>query len=327
MTAYDPLAVAFYDIAHEGAYIRAIAEQFIHADNGQNLAKIHGTVLRSIVIVWDSHLGAKAAALAVALSHESAIPVMITPVVPSYVSALDLVIVLSDIGHGDAGIEQLVRCAQRGVPLVVVAPPETPLASDLAEYAVMIPKLPTHEGISVMRMLATVWAVIQVSTSDPEALAARLYQLADAVDEELAQCHPQQEAWLNPAHILADIDGRILHTFATESGVIDAHSQAAAALTELIAALWATRGKVSVALTADELQWVQLHDRSALADNFDAALEIPRQSLLPLKTIVWCMPTGEAATGYFQPLPVPGITGIFRLVVRAYAATAFFTAE
>jgi len=88
---YDPLAVAFYDIAHEGAQVRAIAGAIEASVKPQHdefgaeipgLASLAGVRARSIVVLCADNLSYRCAQLAASLIQPLPVALVITETIP-----------------------------------------------------------------------------------------------------------------------------------------------------------------------------------------------------------------------------------------------------
>ncbi|GAA1472385.1 hypothetical protein P4N68_04050 [Corynebacterium felinum] len=329
MSGYDPLAVAFYDIAHEGAQLRLIASAIEASVSpepdawgvvAKGLADLEGVRPRSLVIVTDGSVAKECAELALSFFQPLACPVVVCEQMPGFVGALDVVVVLSETGHNVLVQKAVSQVASRGIPVVLCAPKESPLQAEAPDDVIVLDALPTHEGSSVMRFVGLVMAVVDLADTPALLVAQKLKDYADAVDEELVQCSPERDEFVNPARELADIPGQIVHV-----GFVE-HGERSAALARLVSRLWSGQGKVCAALNGYELAQARGRNRGAEADIFhDPLLDGPRQ-LLPLKAIVWCGPNDPECADYSVPLPDPAPVGVVRLAVRAFAATAFFAA-
>ena len=115
---YDPVSVAFFDPAHEGARLRALATEI-----GSPKSRWHifeGLCPRSITIISGDSLSTASARLGMALIDRLPCPVTITDSLPPYAGALDVVIVATQV---DSPImdEAVSTAASRGCITVVVA--------------------------------------------------------------------------------------------------------------------------------------------------------------------------------------------------------------
>lgn len=334
---YDPEAVAFYNIAHEGAYLRIIAESVGRTsprtdERGQTLpalANLAGITPRSLVILTEEQPCARAARLGVALAPHvlgSPLPVRfpttITTALPDYVGALDCVVVLSDSGYGHGPAQALRAADARGATTVLVAPPESPLAAEIPMDTVRLEVPPTAEGPSPLRVVGTVLAVWGLlAGAERFLLSEQLGQLAELVDAELVQCSPTRELPANEARQLAEVAASastVLH--------VAAHTLPEE-LTDLIALLWTTRGVPATSLSADE--WFMAS--SLLQDTRHAGRDIfadpvPEEPLR--QVVIWgadpeqvSVYRNEHAQATTHPTP---LEASLALCVRALASTAFF---
>ncbi|AKK05111.1 hypothetical protein CMUST_03835 [Corynebacterium mustelae] len=329
MNGYDPLAVAFYDIAHEGAQIRAIAGAIESSIDPvpdafgvirPGLASLAGVRARSIVLLCADDLSAKCAQLAVAMAQPLAVPLVVTDSLPGYIGALDVLIVLSEKGEDQAIARAMSHAVTRGVPTVLVAPGESPLATNAPNRAIIIPHLPNSVGPSPMRGLCSILAVLELADLDVLLVVQKLHDWAAGVDEELESCSPERDHMVNPARQLAQLNGTLVHSALHPVG---------RGVADLAATLWAMNGRGGSVLSMPELMYAQRNFPQAQPDIFYDPLLDPSPGLLPLKAVVWCAPDnqppgppGSFSVTISSPLAP---SSVLRLVTRAFAATAFFS--
>ena len=136
---YDPLAVAFYDIAHEGAQVRAIAGAIEASVKPQHdefgaeipgLASLAGVRARSIVVLCADNLSYRCAQLAASLIQPLPVALVITETIPGYLGALDVLIVVSEKGEDAAISRAISQSVSRGITTVLVCPGDCPMVSD-----------------------------------------------------------------------------------------------------------------------------------------------------------------------------------------------------
>lgn len=318
---YDRETVRFFDIAHEGAQVRAIIDALAP------LAQLHGLNPRSLVVLATDQI-ARAAARAVTQVREPLpLPVVVTDTLPGYVGALDVVVVVGDAADREDDLRALTTAAQRGAETVLAGPARGPIVDEAPRSTVVVPALPTAMGPSPARTIAVVAAVLDVLTArelDVEAVAQRYRVLADELDAELTAVSPERDEDVNAARQLRAFirDARVVHTGVTRHG---------AALAELVATLWSCRGLASGVVSAEELpQALELArgPRAATDDIFhDPFLDGPVE-LVPLKVVCWAQPDADASAGpntraeTVASQELGEAAAALRLLARAYAVTA-----
>ncbi|AZA10863.1 hypothetical protein [Corynebacterium gerontici] len=288
-------AQAYFDIAHEGAQIRAVADAL-------PWDQLPIERPRSIVVLAGDELCLHAARAAVNISAPWSAPVTICRELPSYVGPLDVVILLSERGSHDALAQAASVCHARSV-LSIAAVGEGPLVRDLPASTHIIPMLPMHEGPSPLRAVATVLAVLFRGARTAESVPKRLLSLADRVDEELIRCAPDHEE-LNPAKDIAQRSGTPLHVAA------DAESKD---LVALVAYLWTQAGRASAHLDAALLGLFQ--QRQPPVDPFYDPIE-QGPAPIPAAVIRWSVGELAHAEGDYA-------TALCALIARGFAATMY----
>ncbi|MCS4489489.1 hypothetical protein N7326_02725 [Corynebacterium sp. ES2794-CONJ1] len=330
MSDYDPLAVAFYDIAHEGAYLRALASAIeegvqLAAENNPRptLATFVGMRPRSVVIVTDHSVARECALLAVSFFNPLPCPVVVVDHIPGYIGALDVVIILSNGGLDTPDSARHVnQLLARGIDVVLAVDAHSPLLADVAPGAIIIPTVPTHEGLSLMRLTGTVMALFELADSEALIVAQKFKDLADGIDAELQACSPQRDRTENPAVALADLSGSIIHTTPSTEQPGDYE------LVQLIATLWTSYGRVSAALGAADMQLAagyraRNRERPVKDIFYDPFLDDP-VTAPTLTTIMWNA-TDEVGAGVVtERVTERGLAAQLQLSVRAYAATVYF---
>ena len=277
----ERLARRFYDPAHEGAQVRAVAG--VISDSA--LADLAGAGFRSVVVLIDDHLAHDAAALAVTLLGPLPLPVVVARQLPSYVGALDVVLAVASHGESPDLERGLALAAGRGSVTVLAGPPEGPVPEDAPEDTARIPVLPGVTTRSPARVAAAVLAVVQSLSRTPDAIAGHLRTVADAIDHELEALSPERDPLVNPARTLLEgVQGRrVVHTGATPAG---------AAVARIAATLWTEEGLTSASLS----------DASALRpeqepDLFHDPYLDPEPAMLPLVLVLWDADPRAAAQG------------------------------
>lgn len=324
---YDRETVRFFDIAHEGAQVRAIIDAL------PSLTRLHGLNPRSLVVLATDHIARAAARAVVQVRAPLPLPVVVTDELPSYVGALDVVVVVGDAAARERDVRGLTTAAARGAETVLAGPARGPIVDEAPRSTTLVPALPTTMGPSPARTIAVVAAVLDAIAArgdagdgvHTDALAERYRVLADELDAELSAVSPEREEDVNAARQLRAFvrDAHVLHSGTTPHGL---------ALAELVSALWSCRGLASGFVDADELpQALELArgGQPAAADDIfhDPFLDGPVE-LVPLKVVLWAgsdahapaAPNTRVETVAAQEL---GETvAALRLLARAYAVTA-----
>lgn len=310
----------FFDVAHEGAQIRAVGQA------AESLAALTGLQPRSVVVLATDSIAAAAARALCAFAGPLEVPVVVADVLPAYVGPLDVVVVVGDNAGRDEDLRALITAADRGAETILAGPAQGPLLDDAPQATTVIPALPAVAGTSALRTCAVVGAVLAVLHRPAAEVAERFDTIASEVDVELEAASPQRDAAVNPASALrghAD-GGRVLHT---------GFGRAGSAVAGLAAALWSVNGIPSAAVDAAELpgavERAQLaHPAPATDDIFyDPYIDGPSE-LVGLTTVVWsCEVADPVASAGSRVEAVETDSAdvaarAARLVTRAYAATA-----
>ncbi|MDX1880247.1 TobH protein [Mycolicibacterium sp. 141076] len=146
--------------------------------------------------------GAAGTVLAAALGATSAIPLVVTPDVPPWIGALDVVVVAGDDAADPALVTAVATGVRRGARVIVVAPNDGPLRDAAAGRAVVLPpRLGVPDDFGLTRYLAAGLATMMVV--DP-ALRIDLEALADELDAEALRNSAAREIFTNPAKNLAE---------------------------------------------------------------------------------------------------------------------------
>ena len=104
---YDPETVRFFDVAHEGAHIRAIAAHI------QHLNVVRGAEYRSIVILPTDQVARASAEMVTELISPLAWPITIADKLPHFVGPLDLVVAVGERADADWSSLALITAARR----------------------------------------------------------------------------------------------------------------------------------------------------------------------------------------------------------------------
>lgn len=311
---YDPQAVAFYDVAHEGAQIRAVANLVASGDTG--FAGLEASNPRSLIILASDAISRTSARLAVTLRSPLSVPVVVENNLPSYVGALDILVIVTEKSDDYSLGKALSVASARGLDIVFAGLGEGPLAEQAEEAgAIVVPHLPNAEGASPLRTIATVLAVLDCLGGECDMIAQELFDFADAVDQELEACSPERDDLVNPARELANLGQSIVHT---------GHEPIGMAIAPIAAALWTMNGKISASLDIAELGLARRLFSSAPVDDifYDPQIDGPREE--PIDIVVWNAEDPGIAHGHAQTVPDATASTIpLRLVARSYAATAF----
>ncbi|WP_284523147.1 hypothetical protein [Corynebacterium aquatimens] len=293
---YDRETVRFFDVAHEGAQLRAVAQAV------GRLERLRGLNPRSVVVVGTDQI-ARAAARAVAcLRTPLDLPLVVTEALPTYVGPLDVVLMVGDAAAREADARGLATAASRGAETILAGPARGPLIDDAPKPTTILPALPTAAGASPARTMAAVAAVLDALTGDGDVIAGQLEVLAEEVDAELTALSPERDESVNPAHQLRAFaaDARVIHTGLSRCG---------RAIAPLIAELWSARGLASGFVDAEELALAQEFARPAGAPDaadifYDPLIDGPLE-LVPLKTVLWAQQPGMTP---WRPCPTRALS-------------------
>ena len=310
----------FFDVAHEGAQIRAVGQA------AQSLAELTGLQPRSVVVLASDSIAAAAARALCAFAGPLEVPVVVVDVLPVYVGPLDVVVVVGDNAGRDEDLRALITAVDRGAETILAGPAQGPLLDDAPQATTVIPALPAVAGTSALRTCAVVGAVLEALRRPAAEVAERFDAIASEVDAELEAASPQRDAAVNPARALrAHADGgRVLHT---------GFGRAGSAAAGVAATLWSANGIPSAAVGAAELPAAieraqQAHPAPAVDDIFyDPYIDGPSE-LVGLTTVVWSCEAADpvASAGSRVEAVETGSTDATaraaRLVARAYAATS-----
>ncbi len=156
-------------------------------------------------LIWVSGGGPAETAgliLAAALGGSAGVPIVVTPEVPSWIGALDALIVAGDDPVDPVLVSAAATGVRRGARVIAVAPQEGPLRDATAGRAVALaPRLQVPDDFGLARYyaagLATLGAVAPGMQVD-------LAGLADELDAEALRNSAGRELFTNPAKTLAD---------------------------------------------------------------------------------------------------------------------------
>ena len=320
MSGFSREDALFFDIAHEGAQLRAVG-QATHLLEG-----LRGLQPRSVVVLATDQVAAAAARAVATFAAPLEVPVVVVDVLPAYVGALDVVVVVGDNAGRETDLRGLLTAVDRGAETILAGPNQGPLLEDAPQATTVIPALPDTAGASPLRTCAVVGAVLLALRQPAEVVAERFELLASEVDEELESVSPRRDVAVNAARKLrARTDGaRVVHT---------GFGRAGSAVAQLVAALWSTHGIPASAVGMQELPYAveraQEGNTGTTTDDIfhDPYLDGPAK-LVGLTTVVWtCEATDPVAPAGSQMESVETeaddlAARAARLVARAYAVTA-----
>lgn len=312
-SAYDRETVKFYDVAHEGAQIRAVAGAI------PELQGIHGLQPRSVVVIATDHVADAAARFVARMRSPLRTPLVVTDSLPSYVGALDMVVVLGDRADAPETSQGLISADRRGATTILVGPPRGPVLEDAPDDTMLIPALPTVYGASPARSVAALNTLLDLLEENPDLVAQRLLDTAGCVDEELEQLSPERDSVVNPGRQLREYAdfARVVHTGRGRPGF---------AVAELMSVIWSLKGLASGVAAFDELE---LPPPRPEHDIFHDPLLDGPADLLPLKVVVWAEEPDVAATlpnALAANCDTPGtgpLAAALKLITRGLAATAY----
>lgn len=307
---YDRNAVRFFDIAHEGAFIRG-ARGLIDDGVSSDIAAMNP---RSLIVIAADEISRAAAQLACALLEPAPLPIVVVDELPRFAGALDVVLMVSS-----KSVTRQERCLHaadiRGAVTILLAPPQGPLRAEAPARTVIVPVPPTAAGGSPAAVIATMFALVGPLTSPEQAVAESLDLAAAAVDEELLAVSPERDDLVNAARQLRNFaaDGRIIHT---------GMSGGPASLAALIATWWTSKGVVSSALELEELHASLPNFAQSETDIFFDPFEDAAPSVLPLRIVVWAQQESSLPHSIAQCADSDELTleNILRLMVRGLAA-------
>ncbi|WP_291341068.1 hypothetical protein [Corynebacterium sp.] len=312
-SAYGGETVRFYDVAHEGAQIRSVAGAVPQMEG------LHGLQPRSVVIIATDQVATASARFVTRMRSPLRVPVVITDALPSYVGALDIVMVVGDRADDPDVSQGLIAADRRGATTLLVGPPRGPVLEDAPSGTILIPALPTVFGASPARSITAVSTVLDLLEEDPDLVVQRLEDTADHIDEELEQLSPERDTVVNPGRQLREFGdlSRVLHTGGNRTGF---------AVAELMSVLWSLKGLPSGVTAMDEME---TPPPAPVRDFFHDPLIDGPVDLLPLRTVVWAEDPDVAAVfpdAFAVNCETPGVgplAAALKLITRGLAATTY----
>ncbi|WP_328796118.1 hypothetical protein [Halosaccharopolyspora lacisalsi] len=180
-----------------GAQVRSVTETASEV----GLDELGGDRPRALVLLARPGVAPAACHLLAALLGPSCpMPVVVVDTMPSWIGPLDVVLAHSDDPADPVMAESVALASRRGAALVLTLPPEGPVAAAVAGRARwLVPRIPVPAALSFSHVLTAGIAV----TTALGLLRTETEALADEVDAEAAQCHPDREVATNPAKSLA----------------------------------------------------------------------------------------------------------------------------
>ena len=318
-SSYNQETVRFYDVAYEGAQVRVIGSL---VESG-TLAPLEGLRPRSVVVLTSGQINQSCARMVEALHAPLRQPFVITAALPSYIGALDVVIVVTDDGGDEEFLKSLITATQRGAVTVLVGPVDGPLVEEAPSDVIIVPTLPTATAASPARTIASLTAILDLLEEDPRMVADRMAHVADSVDEEIESLSPERDELVNPGRKLRMVaDGfRIVHTGRPEWGY---------AIANVVAGLWNKRGLVCGVLDGEEL-FAALPDlRGPQQDIFHDPFLDEDDRVVPFRAVVWAEeePGIPDAVAQFCDFNGRGpLASTLRLIVRGQSATVYAVEE
>ncbi|MDT5265471.1 MAG: hypothetical protein QOI90_2097 [Mycobacterium sp.] len=156
-------------------------------------------------VIWVASRGAAETAglmLAAALGGSTAAPIVVASEVPSWIGALDVLVVAGDDPVDPVQVSAAATGTRRGARVVVVAPHEGPLQEVAAGRAVVLePRLRVPDDFGLARYFSAGLAILSVV--DP-GMQVDIAGLADELDAEALRNSAGRELFTNPAKTLAD---------------------------------------------------------------------------------------------------------------------------
>lgn len=308
---YDREAVQFFDIAHEGAFVRAASALL---DDGQ-VAQLRELQPRSLIVIAADDISRAAAELAVAVLAPLPVPITIVGKLPRFAGPLDAVLLASS-KSAPAQERCLHEASRRACPTYLIAPPQGPLREEAPSDTYVIPVPPNAAGGSPACVIAAMVALVGGLTAPDQAVREQLELVAQAVDEELLVVTPERDALVNESRKIREFAGedRVVHT---------GYGEIPTALARLIATWWVSKGLVCGALEATELGAALPDFNENASDIFYDPFEDDVAPVLPLRIVVWAaqdthLPRAIAQSSGGDDL---ALDNVLRLMVRGLAAT------
>lgn len=305
MTTPSAEMMRFTRVAYEGAQVRTAAQLTAAPE-------LAGARPRSVVVLATDAIAQASARLLVALREPLRVPVVIVRELPSYLGALDTLVVVGGRGEDERAARAMSVAVQRGATVVYAGPAEGPLRADAPDRVVLLDAPQAAPALSPARTIAALSAVLDLAEEDPHLVAARLDRLAEVVDEEIARVHPDRDEAINPARALRAwcAGARIMHT---------GYGQVPLAVAEAAARLWS-----AYELPCGAAEPHEVAGAAAQRDLFFDPLLDEGKEMLPLKVVVWAAEEAPFPGGLAQATPVaargPAAEALC-LIVRALAAT------
>ncbi|QPK79683.1 hypothetical protein G7Y31_02965 [Corynebacterium lizhenjunii] len=246
---YDAEMVRFFDVAHEGAQVRAVAAAVPALE-----AALYGSTPRAIVVLPTDHV-ARVCAQFVARTF-AAVPLVVADELPTFVGALDVVVVLGERAECDQTSQALLTAARRGAQCVAVVPGVGPLLADATSCATIIGALPTATAGSPARYISALEAICSAASQPAAVTQAYLAGLASELDAEVEALGPDRDVSVNPARQLRDFaeDCLVFHT--------------GAPLAEVAAALFARAGLGAGVVEPEDVPQIRARYPQAQPDPF-----------------------------------------------------------
>lgn len=318
-SSYDQETVRFYDVAYEGAQVRLIGSVVASGV----MASLEGLRPRSVVLLTRGQINQSCARLVEVMHAPLRQPLVITTVMPAYIGALDVLIVVTDDGGDEEALKTLITAAQRGVTTVLVGPHDGPLLDEAPTDTLIIPTLPTATGVSPARTIASISTVIDLLEEDSGLVVDRLSHVADSVDEEIEALSPERDELVNPGRKLrmSAEAHRIVHTGRTERGN---------AIAEVVAGLWNKRGLVCGVLDGAELYGALHEIRGPQPDIFHDPFLDGDRAVVPFRAVVWAEDEPGIPDAVSQDCDLNGrgtLASTLRLIVRGQSATVYTVEE
>lgn len=308
---YDRETVRFFDVAHEGAQLRAIA-----GVTGE-IAQVRGMQPRSVIVVATDQIARAAAQFVMNQRSPLRYPFVITQALPSFVGALDIVVVVGDVADNDEYSRAVITANNRGATVILAGPAQGPIIDDAPASTILIPALPTSAGGSPVRTIGALSLLLDSLEEDPRIVEQRLNDIADEIDEEIQQLSPERDATVNPARQLREFAeyAQVIHTGFRQPGL---------AVAELTATLWSARGIPSGFVSPEELPRAMETSAPQKDIFYDPFLDGGEQ-LVPLKAVVWAQEEAPLPNSRAETCPTTQLgdtAAALRLVVRGFATTA-----
>ena len=314
MTSYDPETVRFFDAAHEGAQARLVAAAV------PALARaVGGMQPRSLVVLAADQVARAAALVAAGLAEPAEVPVVVAESLPRFTGALDVVVA---VGESPWLERALVTADRRGATTILVGTVEEP-----PEDTLVIDTLPTTQGRSPVRDIAALHAVHAVLSEDPELVARRLEDVADAVDREIEALFPQRDSTTNPGRALREFTegGHVVHSSGPDAYLFSEERtrvSLGALVARMAGAVWAAHGLGGTVVDAEGLgPLVENAPRDIFYDPFES-----EEPLVPLKIVLWGQEEANLPHSFAAASADPesgDLARALQLITRSYAATAY----